>query len=90
MTHPLNNMKFSAPDNDNDLNRGNCAASVNAGLWYTSCAHIHPNRQPPYVYLNSNSYDLLSIEMKIRQHDCYIVTTELTSVNLHVIECTIV
>ena len=72
MTHPLNNMKFSAPDNDNDRYGDNCAASVNDGWWYNSCAHIHPNRQPPYVYLNSNSYDLLSIEMKIRQHDCII------------------
>ena len=72
MTHPLNNMKFSAPDSDNDQCGGNCAASYSDGWWYNSCAHIHPNRQPPYVYLNSNNYDLLSIEMKIRQHDCII------------------
>ena len=72
MTHPLNNMKFTTIDNDNDQRGGNCADSNINGWWHNSCAHIHPNRQPPYVYLNSKRNDLLSIEMKIRQHNCII------------------
>ena len=72
LTHPLNNMKFTTIDNDNDQNGGNCAASSTGGWWHNSCAHIYPNRQPPYVQLNSIGYDLLSIEMKIRQHNCII------------------
>ena len=30
----------------------------------------NPNCEPPYVILNSKGYDLLSIDMKMRQHDC--------------------
>ena len=71
VTHPLKNMKFSTSDDDNDQHGGNCAGSY-SGWWHNKCAHIYPNRQPPYIYLNSNGYDLLSIEMKIRQHDCII------------------
>ena len=52
VTHPLNNKKFSAPDNDNDQFGGNCAASD--GWWYNNCANILPNFQPPHVHLNSN------------------------------------
>ena len=72
VTHPLNNMKFSTPDNDNDPHGGNCAAIHSEGWWYKSCAYIHPNYQPPFVTLKSKGYNLLSIEMKIRQHDCII------------------
>ena len=74
VTHPLNNMKFSTPDNDNDQTRVDCAVSHSGGRWYNSCVHIYPNNQPAYVHLNSNGYNLLSIEMKIRQHDCIIKT----------------
>ena len=70
VTHPLNNMKFSTSDNDNDRRSGNCAAVYSSGWWYNNCRHINPNCQPPYVYLNSNNYNLLSVEMKMRQHDC--------------------
>ena len=70
VTHPLNNMKFSTPDIDNDQNRGNCADSEKDGWWHNSCYHIDLNRQPPYVALNSKGYNLLSVEMKMRQHDC--------------------
>ena len=72
VTHPLNNMKFTTIDNDNDQNGGNCAAALNDGWWHNNCAHIYPNYQPPHVHLNSNGYNFLSIEMKIRQHDCII------------------
>ena len=71
VTHPLNKVRFSTPDNDNDQGGGNCAAS-RGGWWYNSCAHIYPNYQPPYVILNSGGYHPLSIEMKIRQHNCII------------------
>ena len=65
--HPLNGMKFSTPDNDNDKNRGNCAASYshNSGWWYNSCTSININRQPPHVGSN-----VLFSEMKIRPKDC--------------------
>ena len=64
-----NNLKFSTIDNDNDQSRSNCAAS-DGGWWHNNCYHINPNYQPPHVYLNSKWYNLLSVEMKMRQHDC--------------------
>ena len=72
VTHPLNGQRFSTIDNDNDKNGGNCASSHNGGWWYNSCHHINPNRQPPNVYLKPRYHDLLSVEMKIRPHDCII------------------
>ena len=70
-TIPLNNMKFTTTDNDNDQYGGNCAA-IHSGWWQNSCAHIYPNDQSLHVYLNSKVYNLLSIEIKIRQHNCII------------------
>ena len=72
VTHPLNNMKFTTIDNHNDQRSSNCAARYNNGWWYNSCADIYPNNQSPYIYLNSKGYDLLSMEIKIRQHNCII------------------
>ena len=60
-----NKMKFSTPDNDNDKNVGNCAATSKSGWWYNSCYHININRQPPSVNVNQ-----LFSEMKIRPKDC--------------------
>ena len=65
--HPLNGMKFSTPDNDNDKGRGNCAASHKSGWWYNSCHHININRQPPQV---GSRVSVLFTEMKIRPKDC--------------------
>ena len=62
---PHNGMKFSTPDNDNDKNGGNCAASDKNGWWYNSCYRINLNRQPPYVRNNA-----LFTEIKIRPKDC--------------------
>ena len=65
-SHPLNGMKFSTPDNDNDKNSGNCAVSHKNGWWFNSCHHININQQPPSVYHRS----VLFSEMKIRPKDC--------------------
>ena len=62
---PLNGMKFSTPDNDNDKSNYNCAASYKSGWWYNNCSHININRQPPNVL-----FIALFIEMKIRPKDC--------------------
>ena len=70
VTHPLNNMKFTTTDNDNDLYSSNCASSYGDGWWHNNCYHIDPNYQAPRVYLNFKWYNLLSVEMKMRQHDC--------------------
>ena len=66
-SHPLNGMKFSTPDNDNDKRGGsNCAASFGkSGWWYNNCYNIIINRQPPHV-----AGSVLFSEMKIRPKDC--------------------
>jgi len=64
-SHPLNGMKFTTPDNDNDKNGGNCAAGHKSGWWYNSCYHINTNKQPPHV-----GGDVLFTEIKIRPKDC--------------------
>ena len=62
---PLNGMKFSTPDNDNDKSSDNCAARYKSGWWLYNCHYININRQPPQV----NNLVLFS-EMKIRPKDC--------------------
>ena len=66
-SYPTNGMKFSTPDNDNDKNNANCAASYKSGWWYNICHHINIdiNKQPPDVHGN-----VLFSEMKIRPKDC--------------------
>ena len=65
VSHPLNGMKFSTPDNDNDNSGGNCAASGKSGWWYNNCYHIDINRQTPNI-----GGSVLFSEMKIRPKDC--------------------
>ncbi|XP_065918806.1 fibrinogen-like protein A [Dysidea avara] len=70
VTVPINGRNFSTYDNDNDgKSDGSCASSV-GGWWYDHCSHLHPNRQPPRLYLNSKDHYLRVMEMKIRPHNC--------------------
>ena len=62
---PLNGMKFSTHDNDNDQYSGNYAVSYKSGWWYYNCYNININTQPPAVYSQ-----LLFTEMKIHPKDC--------------------
>ncbi|XP_052694402.1 ficolin-2-like [Crassostrea angulata] len=43
LNNPINNMKFSTWDDDNDLRSGNCAFSQNSGWWHKSCSCSNPN-----------------------------------------------
>jgi len=72
--HPLNGMKFSTPNNDNDnWSRGSCASLYKSGWWFNSCGRIDLNRQPPHV--NSG---VQFTEMKIRPKDCIYHSFKLT------------
>ena len=69
--HPLNGVRFSTVDNDNDNTRSNCASS-NGGWWHNNCNLINPNYKNPYFHINSKDYYPHSMEMKIRQYNCII------------------
>ena len=78
-SHPLDGMKFTAKDRDNDLGSSrNCAIAAGAGRdgggwWYRNCAHIHINQQYKNIrmYLNGKVHHSISFtEMKIRPHSC--------------------
>ena len=79
-TKPLNGMKFSTYDNDNDQSGGNCAAKTgaavgNEGWWYKDCWEININNQyDPAQYwsilLAKSWYKPTWIEMKIRPLHC--------------------
>ena len=68
-SHPLNGLKFSTSDNDNDRHSStNCAQGYKHGWWHNRCTHIHINYQPPYIY----NFNVLTTEIKIRPKDCII------------------
>ena len=77
-TRPINGMKFTTKDRDNDMySGGNCAISgggPNAGgWWHNACSHIHVNRQykqPNTIYLDGEWLILPFIEMKIKPIAC--------------------
>ena len=80
LTHPLNGMKFSTYDNDNDLWSNNCAveadhAKGNGGWWYKNCWNINLNikynpAQHGFIYLARAWYNPRWVEMKIRPLNC--------------------
>ena len=71
---PLNGIKFSTLDNDNDQSSKNCASSYTSGWWYNECTYSNNfnfNRRPPIVpYYSYSIRSLLFSEMKIRPKDC--------------------
>ena len=71
---PLNGMKFSSRDRDNDLrNTVNCVRIV-GGWWHRSCSYIQLNEEYTaiYMYLNREDHYPTSVEMKIRPQNCNI------------------
>ena len=65
-SEPLNGMKFSTFDNENDKrSHSNCAAYYKSGWWYNNCYSINISKQPPVV-----GSSVLFTEMKIRPKDC--------------------
>ena len=64
--HPLNGMKFSTPDNDNDRSSGNCAAQWKSGWWYNNCTSININTNNSYI----GNEEVIYTEMMIRPKDC--------------------
>ena len=77
--HPLNNMKFSTKDRDNDNSGKHCAVNhhgLNAGgWWYNHCSEFHPNHQynssySMYLSPPGKWYALPFIELKIKPSDC--------------------
>ena len=71
---PLNGLKFSSRDRDNDLwNNSNCA-SGDGGWWHSWCSHIQLNERYSSVYMDLNYETLYPtfVEMKIRPQNCNI------------------
>ena len=80
-TIPLNGMKFSTHNNDNDQwSSGNCAVKIgksqgNEGWWYNSCWEINVNiqynpAQHGSMVLAGTFYNPMWIEAKIRPLNC--------------------
>ena len=77
--HPLNGMKFTTKDRDNDKGAvRNCALNGKhdnnaGGWWYNDCSYIHPNHQYKNVHsihLDRKWHFLPFIEMKIKPSAC--------------------
>ena len=72
--HPLTEMKFSSRDRDNDYNSVYNCGYLYGGWWHRSCSLIKLNEgyASIYMYLNREGHNLISVEMKIRPHNCNI------------------
>ena len=79
--HPLNGMKFTTRDRDNDQwSTNNCALhytgnNAGGGWWYKSCSYVLFNNQYNHkftIILNGQWHPLSFIEIKIRPKDCII------------------
>ena len=77
LSHPLNGIKFTTKDRDNDKLGGNCAVNGNGknsnGWWFRNCALIQLNKQysvKDKIYDGSSWHNYLFIEMKIRPINC--------------------
>ena len=75
--YPINGMKFTTKDRDNDNSSGNCALGGNGkdagGWWHNNCANIHPNHQYKSMYgmqIRGKWYSFQFIEMKIKPSKC--------------------
>ena len=75
--HPLNGMKFTTKDGDNDKYVYNCAVNGNGrnggGWWYSACTNIQLNHQYKHrysIYLNGKWHPLPFTEMKIKPITC--------------------
>ena len=77
-THPLNGMKFTTKDSDNDLHRSlNCAvregSKKNNGWWHNGCSYIVLNIQYDQKYMVHDKirwHYYPFTEMKIRPRSC--------------------
>ena len=69
-TQSLNGWRFSTFDNDNDQYHGGNCGAIYGGWWHRYCTYFNANTKEPHAHFNSTIYKLLSIEMKIRRHDC--------------------
>ena len=76
--HPINGMKFTTKDRDNDLSSDNCALNGRdgkyaGGWWHKDCSLIHLNHvySRVHIYLaDRKTHHVPFVEMKIRPHKC--------------------
>jgi len=71
-THPLNGVKFSSRDKDNDKHFTFHCANADGAWWHNSCTHIRLLQRKPLMYLNSEWPNIIAVEMKIRPLNCSI------------------
>ena len=71
---PLNGMKFSTRDRDNDLYTGYDCGGENGGWWHYDCSHIETNMEINRIRiaLNGQWQHPRFVEMKIRPQNCNI------------------
>lgn len=67
-TKPLNGMKFSTIDRDNDLISGHCASFREGAWWFRGCSQVNVNAVYDSIYWKGfrDTTPLKSISMKIK------------------------